>query len=52
MIPEKARDTLLSALKKRWRSPDLSVSAFDRNYTILASGAKLHDTLLKTIELK
>jgi len=31
---------------------DLSVGAFDRNYTILASGAKLHDTLLKTIELK
>ncbi len=31
---------------------DLSVSAFDQNYTILASGAKLHDTLLKTIELK
>ena len=31
---------------------DLSVDVFNRNYTILASGAKLHDTLLKTIELK
>lgn len=31
---------------------DLSAGAFDRNYTILASGAKLHGTLMLTIELK
>ncbi len=51
MNPEKASDTLLSALKKGGEAL-ISVSAFERNYTILASGAKLHDTLLKTIEFK
>ena len=40
MIPEKASDTLLSA------------KTFAMNYTILASGAKLNETLMRTIELK
>ena len=31
---------------------DLSATRFDKNYTILASGAKLHGTLMLTIELK
>ena len=31
---------------------DLSATTFDQNYTILASGAKLHRTLMLTIELK
>lgn len=31
---------------------DLSARKFGKNYTILASGAKLHETLMNTIELK
>ena len=31
---------------------DLSATTFDQNYTILASGARLHHTLLKAIETK
>lgn len=31
---------------------DLSAATFGKNYTILASGAKLHETLMLTIELK
>jgi fructose-1,6-bisphosphatase/inositol monophosphatase family enzyme len=31
---------------------DLSAKTFDRNYTILASGARLYDSLLNAIEIK